>query len=92
MTTPDPDAAARSRRELRESGEQLATWGAVMATLCGTCTAGFSGASIREALQSPGYADDGSFLLFVVFGGPPTLIGLAMLFVGVRRYHQARDP
>jgi hypothetical protein len=68
-------------------GAGLLALGVLMFTLCGLCTLVFAGWTVRSAFDYPMRVGAflGSFLLYGIFGGLPTLLGFLVMRAGRRR-------
>jgi len=67
-------------------GGCLMALGALMATLCGLCTAGFMFAAFKSSGGQP------LGILTMVIGGVPTVAGVVLLIVGWGMIRDARAP
>jgi hypothetical protein len=64
-------------------GACLMAVGALIATLCGLCTVAVSGSMLATGGGSGGVDPSGTVLILFLFGGLPTLFGVAVFGVGV---------
>ena len=73
----------QQRRVRRFWGGLLVTVGVLIAGLCGLCTMVFVGLTLDQPV---------TLILPLVFGGPPILVGLLLVWAGRRILRQSREP
>ena len=73
-------------------GVMLIALGTLMAGLCGLCTLFVAGVSLSAPHDPQGYGGGGMVPVALIFGGVPTLFGLAMIWAGVIVLRNARTP
>ena len=69
-------------------GNLILTIGLMIASLCGACTLFFGGAAVVDILRTGGhereFGSQGILQIALVIGLPPTLIGVALIWWGLR--------
>jgi hypothetical protein len=90
-----PDQTPKARGAWKFDGFAVAmiAVGALILTLCGSCTSYFAGAALWDMIAH-GNAGGNLVVLFVagVIGGIPTAGGIALFLLGFDRAQQGRKP